>query len=405
MDDRQPIHTVYGGAHLFRADVARRLGDRALAAMDAWVPDAAALAATFGMDEARAAAVDARVRRKLATEPVEDYRADFEDGFGARSDAEEDEAAARVAAELAKGIEAGSLPPFTGIRIKPLGDATAARATRTLELVLARLAAAAPGTLPPGFAVTLPKVERSAEVATLARRLDAAESAHGLPRGSVAIELMVETPRALLDDEGRVPLRRLVDAAGGRCRGAHFGPYDHAASLGIAAAHQELRHPAGDVARILMQHALAGTGVHLADGPTTRLPVGSGPADREAVRAAMRAHWDDTRHSLRLGLWQGWDLHPAQLVPRYAAVYAFFLEQHAAAAARLRGFLEQAARATLLDGVFDDAATAQGLLAFLRRGLACGALSAEEVAAAGLTAAELRLGSFPAILAARRARG
>ena len=39
-----------------------------------------------------------------------------------------------------------------------------------------------------------------------------------------------------------------------------------------------------------------------------------------------RMHFDDVRHSLRHAYYQGWDLHPAQLPTRYAAVYSFFLE-------------------------------------------------------------------------------
>ena len=76
------------------------------------------------------------------------------------------------------------------------------------------------------------------------------------------------------------------------------------------------------------------------------------------------------RHSLRQGFYQGWDLHPAQLPTRYAAVYAFFLEGLEPARARLRNFVDKAAQATLVGDVFDDAATGQGLLNYFLRGLA-----------------------------------
>ena len=39
MGDRQPVHTVYGGAHLFRADTAKRMGQKALEALDEYAPD------------------------------------------------------------------------------------------------------------------------------------------------------------------------------------------------------------------------------------------------------------------------------------------------------------------------------------------------------------------------------
>jgi citrate lyase beta subunit len=399
---RQPVHTVYGGAHLFRADVARRLGERALATMDEWIADGGAFAATFGLPGPLAGAIHDRVRRKLRREPVEDFRIDFEDGYGARPDAEEDEAALSAAEEAARGLDAGLLPPLLGIRIRGLGEATAVRGLRTLRLFLERFGARTGGRLPAGFAVTLPKVAGRGQVERLARTLDDLEARIGAARGAVAVELMVETPRALLDADGRSALRSLVEAADGRCRGAHFGPYDYAAALGIPAAHQGMRHPACDDARVRMLLALAGTDVQAADGPTTCLPVpirraadggtlgeADRTANREAIRAALRAHWDDARHSLRLGFWQGWDLHPAQLVSRYAAVYALFLEALDATCARLRGFQQHARRATLSGTAFDDAATARGLAAFLRRGLVCGAVDPAELRERGVDPEDL----------------
>src|SRR5204862_5956406 len=97
-----------------------------------------------------------------------------------------------------------------------------------------------------------------------------------------------------------------------------------------------------------------------------------------------------------------WDLHPAQLPSRYAAVFTFFLETRDQAAERLRRFVERAAQATLLGNVFDDAATGQGLLNFFLRGLHSGAITEAEALATGLTLAELRGRSFVKILNARR---
>src|SRR4029078_957049 len=89
----------------------------------------------------------------------------------------------------------------------------------------------------------------------------------------IGIELMVETPRALIDREGRMALPALVAAAGGRCGAAHPGAYDLTASIGVTAGEQRLDHPACDAARLLMQLSLAGTGVVVVDGATTVLPV------------------------------------------------------------------------------------------------------------------------------------
>jgi hypothetical protein len=131
------------------------------------------------------------------------------------------------------------------------------------------------------------------------------------------------------------------------------------------------------------------------------VPVGSS----DAVHQAWRLHAQHIRHSLTNGFYQGWDLHPAQLPSRYAAVYAFFLDGLDAAGERLRNFVSTAAQATLVGDVFDDAATGQGLLNYFLRALNCGALSeAEAVGMTGLTLDELQSRSFVKILKLKRNR-
>ena len=124
--------------------------------------------------------------------------------------------------------------------------------------------------------------------------------------------------------------------------------------------------------------------------------------NRAGVHAAWKLHYDDVRHSLASAFYQGWDLHPAQLVTRYAAVFGFFLEGLDAAGARLANFVQKAAQATLVGDVFDDAATGQGLLNYFLRGINSGAVTeAEVVARTGLTLDEIRGRSFVKILEAR----
>ncbi len=408
--ERQPVHVVYGGAHLFKRDSAAKLGALALRSLDEYAPDAAALARVFDMPEELAPAVHARVAVKLRREAVEDYRIDFEDGYGLRPDAEEDGHAVSAAREMAAGLEAASLPPFCGLRIKALAEETRDRAVRTLDLFLTALVRASGGRLPAGFVVTLPKVTIPAQVAALADLLDLYEPALGLPSGALRLEIMVETPQAVLD------LPVLTEAARGRCAAAHFGTYDYTAALGISAQYQTSRHPACDFARQRMQAALAGTGIRISDGATTFLPIpphraGNGEpplgseeiaGNRRAVHGAWKVHYENVWAALVLGFYQGWDLHPAQLVPRYAALHAFFLAGMAPAAERLRNFVERAARATRVREVFDDAATGQGLLNFFLRGVQCGAIPEEEAtAASGLTLAELRGKSFATIIERR----
>ncbi len=415
--DRQPVHTVYGGAHLFRAETAGRLGSLARRSLDQFAPDAMTFAQAVGVqgDESFARTIYDRVRAKLVSEPVEDFRIDFEDGYGNRPEGEEDAVAVSAAREVARGMESATLPPFVGIRIKPLNVELEHRAVRTLDLFLTALGAATGGVLPGGFVVTLPKVVRVEQVRALVRSLAALEAAGPFAPGSLKLELMVETPQSLFDDEGRAHLPRLVAAAEGRCVAAHFGVYDYTASLAITASHQTMDHFACDVARNMMQIQLAGTPVALSDGATNIMPVVAHRAAKEgpplserqvrenveSVHRGWRLHFDHVRHSLRNSFYQGWDLHPAQLPTRYAALYSFFLESLPAASTRLRAFVEKAAQANLAGDVFDDAATGQGLLNFFLRGLNCGAITVEEARDTGLTLDELRSRSFLKILAGR----
>lgn len=419
---RQPVHTVYGGAHLFRSDTAPKLGALALRALAEYGPDALGLAGALrlrvpdGVDAgAYAQTIHDRVVQKLTREPVEDFRIDFEDGYGNRPDAEEDKDAAGAAAEVAKGMAEGTLPPFIGIRIKPLSDELAPRSLRTLGLFLEHLLEASGGALPSGFVVTLPKIMVSAQVRALAQALGAIEKAHGLDEGTLRFELMVETTPSIFDHDGRVALPALVEAGAGRVSAAHFGTYDYTASCNITAAHQTMTHPACDFAKHVMQVSLAGTGITLSDGATNVMPVGPHRAaagttlgaeqaqeNRDVVHRAWRLHFEHVRQSLAQAFYQGWDLHPAQLAIRYAAVYSFFLEGLAPASERLNNFIDKAAQATLVGDVFDDAATGQGLLNYFLRALNCGAIDEAQALATGLTLDELRTRSFVKILAGRR---
>ncbi|HKB09299.1 MAG TPA: hypothetical protein VKD69_01555 [Vicinamibacterales bacterium] len=396
---RQPVHVVYGGAHLFKADAAKKLGAIALKSLQDHAPDAATLAGAIGLDAALADRVYLRLVDKLTREPVEDFRIDFEDGFGNRPDQEEDRFAQIAAGEVAAGLRDGQLPPSIGIRIKPLTEELKRRSLRTFDLFLTRLLEQSGGVLPPNFVVTLPKITAPAQVEALSQACEAFEYWRDLPTGSLRFELMVETTQSIVDPDGGVALPKLVAAGGGRIVAAHFGTYDYTAACGITAAHQQMLHPACDFARHVMLVTLAGTGIWLSDGATNVMPIGA----RDAVHHAWRLHAQHVRHSLVNGFYQGWDLHPAQLPSRFATVFAFFLEGLDAASERLRNFVSKAAQATLVGDVFDDAATGQGLLNYFLRALNCGAISeAEAIDKSGLTLDELRRRSFVGILDGRR---
>ena len=392
--ERQPVHTVYGGAHLFKSDTARKLGEKAVQALRDHGVDPFTFGRAIGLPDSHAETIWQRVAEKLGREPVEDFRVDFEDGYGNRPDEEEDRHAEIVAGELRKGMEEGTLPPFIGIRIKPFTQELMYRSIRTMDIVLTSLG----GMLPSNFVVTLPKIQLPEQVSLLCEVFDALEPRLGLAPNTLRLEFMIETTQSILSENGESNLPRFLDAARGRAVAAHFGTYDYTASCNITAAEQRMDHPACDFARHMMQVAYSGTGLWLSDGATNILPIG----DRETIHRAWKLHVDHIRHSLVHAYYQGWDLHPAQLPTRYAAVYSFFLEGLQAATDRLRNFMDKAGQATLVGDVFDDAATGQGLLNYFLRGMNSGALTEEEALATGLTLEELRSRSFVKILKGRR---
>ena len=414
---RQPVHTVYGGAQLFKSDGASKLGAIALRALQEYAPNAPALGHALGIENHPALdTIFTRMVEKLGREPVEDFRIDFEDGYGNRPDDEEDGHAVTVAESLAAGMKARTLSPFIGIRIKPLNDELRARSIRTLDIVLTTLIKRAKK-LPENFIITVPKITILEQVDYAVGVLERLEKKLKLAKGSLRFEVMVETPQIVFGADGTTPLARIPERARGRLTGAHFGTYDYTAGVNITAAHQRMRHPACDFAKEMMQVAFAGTGVWLSDGSTTVMPVPLHRAEpngaaltvkqvvenRASVHHAWKLHFDDVTHSLVGGFYQGWDLHPAQLVTRYAALYAFFLDGIDAAGARLHNFVGKAAQATLVGDVFDDAATGQGLLNFFLRGINSGAITEEEaLRRTGLTAEDLRGRSFTKILKGRR---
>lgn len=342
----QPVHTCYVPAHQFRPDIVAYWGTTALATLHAHAD----------LDDP----IYQRVARKLATQPVEDLRIDFEDGYGAPDDDTEDADAIRAARALPD-------TPYVGLRVKSFDTAALrARSIRTLDLFLTTLA----GHLPSGLLITFPKVTDVRQVEVFVALLDHLEANLALPAGTLAFEIQVETPQAIVDSSGRIALPGFIAAGQGRVRGLHFGTYDYTAGLGLPSASQHLAHAACDFARHLMQISAAGTGVWCSDGSTNVLPVG----DPEAIQHGWRTHAKLVRRSLDHGFYQGWDLHPNQLVTRYATVYRFYRDGTPEAVARLTNYLDHRTGT-----VADEPATARMLAAFLLRALRCGAVDEDEL--------------------------
>jgi citrate lyase beta subunit len=343
---RQPVHTIYVPADRFTTGTVTHWRDAALESLEVHRP-------LPGFED-----VESLVRSKLAREPIEDLRIDFEDGYGLRPADEED---ADVVAAASALRTMPDRPAFCGLRMKSLEAPTRHRAVRTVRLFLDTY-----GGMPDGFRITLPKVTSVRQVEAM---VELAESIEPAP-GQLRFEIQIETPQAILGPDGRSLVAPMIHAAGGRCAGLHYGTYDYSASVGIAAAYQSMEHPVADYAKAVMQVAAAGTGVPVSDGSTNILPVG----DRAAVHAAWQLHARLVRRSLERGFYQGWDLHPAQLPTRFAATFTFFRDGLAPAVDRLRAYLDRAG-----GGVLDEPATARALAGYLLRGLECGAVTETEV--------------------------
>jgi citrate lyase beta subunit len=355
---RQPVHTVYVPASRATPGLARDWGRQALAALDSHAPDARTLAAVTGLD---ASLVHDRVRAKLVTEPIEDLRFDFEDGYGYPGDEVED---ADVLA-TAKALRSVGTP-FCGVRIKGMEPAGRRRGVRSLSLLVDALG----NELPDGFVITLPKVTSVEQVEAMVWLCSRLEQDRGLPTGRLRFELQIETTQAVLGADGSATVARMLHAAEGRCAGLHYGTYDYSAACGVTAAFQSMDHPVADHAKAVMLLAAAGTGVRVSDGSTNVLPIG----DQDTVHAAWRLHARLVGRSLERAYYQGWDLHPHQLPTRYLATFVFFRSAFPQAAARLKAYLGNVGGAVL-----DEPATAQGMCAALVRGLDCGALDTDEV--------------------------
>ncbi|HET7140497.1 MAG TPA: aldolase [Arthrobacter sp.] len=379
---RQPVHTVYVPADRFTPSLAAEWGAQALTTAEAH-GGLDRLGQLLGQDADLAAAVASRVEAKLRTEPIEDLRLDFEDGYGDRGDEAEDADAVAAATAVAAAVAAGTAPPFIGIRFKCFEEPTRARGLRTLDLFVSTLARA--GELPAGLVLTLPKVTTVAQVQAMDFAVSRLEEVHGLPAGRLRFEVQVETPQLILGPEGTSPVARLPHVVPGRISALHYGTYDYSASLQISAEYQSMEHPVADFAKEVMQLAVAGTGIRLSDGSTNIIPVG------DAVEDAWKLHGRLVRRSLERGFYQGWDLHAAQLPSRFAATYAFYREGLPAAAARLRNYVAHTEGA-----VMDEPATARALAAFVLRGVQCGAVGTEEIQAlAGVELSQLTALAHP----------
>lgn len=401
---RQPVHTCYIPADLVTENTPTEWGRAALESSEQ-AGGLEHLAALAGVPPEIRDEVVTRVTEKLGQEPIEDLRVDLEDGFGDRSDQEEDAAAVQAAHtvaafEINRHRGTAPAPAFSGIRFKCFEAPTRRRGLRTLDLFVTTLvregslAEAGVGTdgLPDGLILTLPKVSTVEQVRVMVQACQALEEALALPAGRLRFEIQMETPLMVVGADGATPIPAMIRAAEGRVTSLHYGTYDYSASLGIAAEFQSLEHPAADHAKSVMQVAVAGTGVHLSDGSSNQLPVG----DSEQRRASWALHSRLVRRSLERGFYQGWDLHAHQLPTRYLATYSFYRNSFVDAARRLVAYAGRSVPGIEAADVADEPATARALAGFLLRAHLCGAITESEIRAVGLEPETIRGIALPA---------
>ena len=360
---RQPVHTCYVPADKFQKDVVNIWKSAALDSLNQNADSPDLFAQALGLEPEVVSSWWDRLKLKLNSEPIEDLRIDFEDGYGRRGDEEEEEHIAQVLSEISSDIT-----PFLGIRIKSFEAVTRDRALKTLDQFISGMSKK--GILSSNFIITLPKVTFADQVEVMVDACKELEKNLKLPAKFIKFEIQIETTQAIIGPNGKVSAAEFINSADGRLTGFHYGTYDYSASAGVSAAYQTLDHPAADFAKSFLQVTAAGTGIRLSDGSTNIIPIGS----LQEVHHAWANHYRLVRRQLERGFYQGWDLHGTQLPTRFAANFTFYREGLAAASQRIRTYLDRAE-----SGTMDEPATALALANYFLRGLDAGAVSDHEI--------------------------
>jgi citrate lyase beta subunit len=387
--NRRPVSVLYGGANRFSAETPAKLQRLAQRALATWVPDAEALHTRLGLagDIGLLEGVHRAVAAKLASEPIEDLRIDFEDGLGQLSGNELDALALKCGGALA-AVDKAHQPPHVGLRVGTVDDDRRAVALDVVQAFLSQYVEAGGEQR---VIITLPKVESRDDVRRFVDGLEALERSIQ-PAAPCPLEIMVESGRGLMH-KGRVIVHRLVKAGRGRVTSVHLGSYDYAASMGIMGQHQQPEHPSVELARQLLLLATRDAGVGLSDGALHQLPL---PVHRgedlnddqrrdndRAMREGWTRHVAAVSHAMRTGIFQGWDLHPHQLISRYAAIAHFYREDLPRLTERMADLAESELRATRSGADWEDGASWRGLVTHFVLGHSCGAISNDELEAAG----------------------
>lgn len=417
-----PVHTVYGGAQLFHRNTLKKIGEKGIALIKNYFSEPPYCTVLSGESdvplnsEIRQQVIDQTIN-KLTVNPVEDYRIDFEDGYGLRDSAKEDEDAERCAIELSELFQKSdnSSAFQTGIRIKSFSLPTLQRSIRTFDIFLSTFFQNCDIQNVPFLSVCLPKVTDLKEVELLLSLLTDYAKSHNLNTGFLRAEIMLETPEFYLKSNGFAALREMVDSFSGSFNALHLGLYDFTSSLGVQSADQKYNHPYLDFLRFQTIMQFSKSTIRLVDGATMEMPVEKYKksefaelseeecnANKIMIINAANAHTENIYHSMKMGFDSSWDLHPGQVAIRYLTLFTNYKKSFSAMRERFINFVENAARATVLNGQFDDAATGQGMLNYFIKGYRLGALSADDIRKTGFDIETLVKKSFAELISEQK---
>jgi citrate lyase beta subunit len=367
---RTTVHVLYGGANRFTSDTFIKLSRIARQSFSSCVHNEQDFLELTNKKWSLDLCKDIllAVQNKLDTNPIEDFRIDFEDGYGLHTDLEETQHAGKAGSALTEAMQKDFRPKRIGIRIKPLSTSARTRALQTLREFVDGFVESSGTKLISEFIVVLPKVESANEIKLLCLELQDLEKQHCLPRHFFKIESLVETPQLILGPNGVCPLPSLAEAAEGRLVGFELGAFDLTSSLGVSSA-QSVAHPWCQMTRFLMAATAAQYGQYVTDGVINVLPTPNLSADTDEARAANRKlcanAWQEgltqVERAYREGFLRGWDIHPAQLAVRYTALFGLILQELPDALSRLSNYFSESEKASRVGSTFDDAASIRGL--------------------------------------------
>jgi citrate lyase beta subunit len=383
------VHVLYGGAHLFSEGTFEKVAKISRASYEATVSSGSQIKALlheqWSLDVSNS--IYERITKKLSQSPIEDYRIDFEDGFGVRSEEDEDKFACMSAEALAAQVLHPSAPKRVGIRIKQLSQNLTRRSLKTLKIFVdqyvesRRLSLSLTQLALEHLIITLPKVTHKSQPEALHQALSVLERDHKLPKGFFKIELLIEDAEGFLNWGGQLGIQALIEACSSRCIGLHIGVYDFLSSLDITSDAQNIEHPYCDQLRFwLLLVSKHHPGLEVSDGVINKIPTG----ERSAVGASWRYIYRQHRRSMALGFNQGWDIHPAQVPIRHVAHCAQILENAQAAVERMKMFVDKFAQASRVGSTFDDRASILGLVNFFEQAIERSYLASDELIAKGV---------------------